>query len=519
MLIVIPVVLLFGTALSLALLRVLRPQFRLGWLMAVTTTSLAWLSVVLWQPRLPLATRLPMWGPTRSISTSVSFSITSATWPYALGLVTLVVAVVLTATARAGFPSPIRWAVEVSIAGLGLLAVAAGDPLTLALVWAALDLTELGLMLRWSDGRAPIERALIAFSVRLGGISLLLLAGVLAAGGTSVPDFSSTQPFGLFLLAAAALRLGVLPVPLPYSSAPRLSGGVGTTLQLTSAAASLVVFSRVAPQTVNSPLAPILVLICATTALYAGFMWIRAPDEFSGRPFWMMGLAGLALASSLRGNPTAATAWGASLVLAGGALFLSSLQDVRLNRALLIGAWSISALPFSFTAAAWTGNSTKFGWALPAFLLAQASLLAGFIHHATRPVSRRPPGSEQAWVRGAYPAGLGILLFVPVLLAFWGWDGALQIGGWIAGLVTTAIALGLFWGKARLPVLSPVPAHWLPERTTDLAARLYQELRRLYLALQRTSASVSGLLEGEAGIMWSLVLLALFVSLIAGRKP
>jgi len=70
-------------------------------------------------------------------------------------------------------------------------------------------------------------------------------------------------------------------------------------------------------------------------------MWLRAPDELTGRPFWIIGLASLAMASALHGNPAGATAWGVALILAGGMVFLASAQQIWLNRILLVGAWTI----------------------------------------------------------------------------------------------------------------------------------------------------------------------------------
>ena len=44
-------------------------------------------------------------------------------------------------------------------------------------------------------------------------------------------------------------------------------------------------------------------------------------------------------------------------------------------------------------------------------------------------------------------------------------------------------------------------------------------LRGAYQASQQLVFGLTSLLEGDAGIMWGLLLLALFVSLIVGRNP
>src|SRR6185503_18678899 len=96
-----------------------------------------------------------------------------------------------------------------------------------------------------------------------------------------------------------------------------------------------------------APFTPYLMSFIAFAALYGAWMWLRAPDEMTGRPYWMVGFSSLAIASALRTNPVGAAAWSCGLILGGGALFLTSVQNKWLERALFICVWAISALPFS----------------------------------------------------------------------------------------------------------------------------------------------------------------------------
>jgi hypothetical protein len=337
---------------------------------------------------------------------------------------------------------------------------------------------------------------------------------------TAGPDNALNLPqVGLLLLAASGLRLGVLPLHLPYSSESSLRRGIGTTLRLVSAAASLVLLSRIPTASLASPWTPILLILSALAALYGGWMWLRAPDELTGRPYWMIGLAGLAVASALRGNSIGATAWGVALVLAGAALFLSSVQQVWLNRALFIGAWAISALPFSLTASGWQNNLGTLDLALPVFIVAQACLLAGYMRHALRPSTRTSLASQPVWARSVYPAGIGLLLIVQLMLGLWGWEGALQIGTWPASVAACLVSLGLLWAVPRFAALNPIPAHWLQPTSTSRLDQIYQSFWGLYRWLGNLSVTISEILEGEAGIMWTLLFLVLFVILIVQRKP
>jgi hypothetical protein len=397
--------------------------------------------------------------------------------------------------------------------------VTAGNPLTLALVWAALDMGELIAILRTVRGREPSERAVIAFSMHALGIVLLLLADVAGTQAGQPTNFlSPPSQAGLLLLTAAGLRLGVLPLHLPYGSEVSLRRGLGTALRLVSAASSLVLLARIPVASLASPLTPILLILVAMAALYGGWMWLRAPDELTGRPFWIIGLAGLAAGCALLGNPAGATAWGIGLILVGGVLFLASVQQAWLNRTLLIGAWALSSLPLSVSALAWQSNIAGLDFALPLFLIAQALIIAGFVRHALRPSTRPSLESQPPWAKSVYPAGIGLLLFVQLMLGLWGWDGASQIGMPAVGIAASLLTLGLLWAIPRFPILNPARAHWIPSTPSRLD-RLYQNLWTWYRWLGRIGQTMSDILEGEAGIMWTLLFLVLFVSLIIHRNP
>ncbi len=520
MLILVSTLLLIVTGLTLILLRLTRPEFRFTWLIAVSGTAVAWLVVVLWQLQLPVSFSLPAWQPSSLFSESPSFLSDTLSWPYALSLVSLGLATILTSSAQEGAPTPMAWAGSLILCALGLLSVTAANPLTLALLWAAIDLTELVTMLRAVQGREQSERVVISFFTRAAGIGFLIWADVVsAATGKSMSFQSFPSQVSLFLVIAAGLRLGVLPLHLPYSPDSNLRRGFGTTLRLVSAASSLILLARIPTTSLTSPLTPWLLILTAIAALYGGWMWLRAPDELAGRPFWIIGIGSLATASALGGNPVGATAWGVTLVLAGAALFLTNLQQNWLNRGILVGVWSLSTLPFSLTALGWQYNLDGFIFILPVFLVAQALIIAGFIRQVLRTSSRPPLKSQPTWTQSVYPAGIDLLILVQLVLGLWGWNGAFQIGLWGGAVAALPLAAGFLWAARRFTALNPVRAHWVQPAADTRLDRIYQNLWTLYRWGARLSQTISDMLEGESGIMWTLLFLILFVSLFSQRKP
>jgi len=520
MLIILTVLLLFLVAIALVILNWFRPALRYSWLISAGVALVSWVSVLVWQFNLPLIFQLPPWQPASLFLESLSFTADSLTWPFAFSVATLILAVILTATARENFPDPLPWAATLILGGLGLLAVLADNPLTLLLAWSAIDLTELIAQLRSVNGPGPSEKVVTAFATRVAGIGVLLWASVVSISTGSPLNFQNAPPqTGLYLLLAAGLRLGVLPLHLPYASESAIRRGFGNTLRLVSAASSLILLARIPTASVISVFTPVLLSLATVAAVYAGWMWLRAPDELTARPFWLIGLASLAMASALRGNPVGAAAWSCALVLSGGALFLSSAHNVWLSRLLLIGMWGFSALPFSVTATGWESDLSSFWPAWPFLLLAQALLLAGYLRHAMRPSLRTGFEKLDRAAQYVYPVGIGVLLAGTVLLGVWGWQGAFRIGAWLPALIGLIMGGVAMWVAPRLRLLTPLRAHWVRPAANTWMDWFFRGLWGLYRLTGRLSNFFSTLLEGDGGFMWTLLFMVLFISLIVQGAP
>jgi hypothetical protein len=517
MLILITALALFVAALALIILRVMQPGFRPAWLIAVGSAFMAWLMPFFWRLQMPLSFQLPPWQPASLFADSPRFLVDDLAWPYAFSILSLTLAVLLTAIVRDSFSDSFTWAGVLMLSGLCLLAVTAGNPLTLVMVWAAIDIAELITQLRSVDTPQASERVVIAFSTRAVGVGLLLWANIVSVNAGARLDFlSMPAQAGLYLVAAAGLRLGVLPLHLPYTGESTMRRGLGTMIRLTSAASSLVLLARIPAESVNSPITTFMLILTALAAIYGGWMWLRAPDELTGRPFWIIGVSALAVSAALQANPIAAVAWGCTLILAGGMLFLISVQHTMLSRVMLIGALGISALPFSLTASAWTSTA---GWLFPLLLPAQAMLIAGWIRHILRPAARINYETQVAWARGAYLTGIGLLLFTIIFLGLFGWGGSLQLGAWVIGLIASFLALGLTLAIPRIRMITPLRAHWIQPANSPWLERAYRVLWDLYRQVGQVTQTFTTILEGNSGIMWTLLFLALFVSLITQGNP
>jgi hypothetical protein len=99
--------------------------------------------------------------------------------------------------------------------------------------------------------------------------------------------------------------------------------------------------------------------------------------------------------------------------------------------------------------------------------------------------------------------------------------GALQLGAWIVALILVILGgltvfSGFRFGSFASPP-TPLPAENSPSRFAIVQKVVVGVLWRVYRAIGRLFAYAANLLEGDGGLLWTLLLLVLFVSLLRER--
>jgi hypothetical protein len=258
----------------------------------------------------------------------------------------------------------------------------------------------------------------------------------------------------------------------------------------------------------------------ALAALYSAWKWLSAPDELNGRPYWIIGMSALSVAAALRGNSAGSAAWGGALVLFGGISFLYSARQMWFTRILAMLGILLLALPFTLTASGWLGEFPLPALFWPLFVVAHVMLVAGYIRHLFH-AGDATFAELPRWAQAAYPIGLGILVVTTLVSGFWGWPGAQQLGAWIVALILVVLgSLVLFsifrFGSFVSPQV-PLPAEYNPPGFVVVQDAVASVLWRIYRVIGRLFMYVANLLEGDGGLLWTLLLLVLFVSLLRER--
>jgi hypothetical protein len=527
--ILLPIVLLFFAAVVIFIIRRLRPGFGYSWLLAVLTVLAVWVMLFYFRFRTPPALILLNWLPVTVVEGTLIFQLDTPAWVYTFALSGLAAGVILTASARLQHSSnPATWAATLAITAAGMLATLAGTPLALVLTWTLIDVIELGFLLAASQDKQLGSDAVVAFLVRITG-TLVLMGTMVAskAGGQDLLLIAPRPDLSIFLLLAAGLRLGVLPIHLPYMREPMLRRGISTTLRMAVAASSLVLLARLPANVVPAVWYPWLLFLGGLAGIYGAVVWMISPDEIRGRPYWMIALASLAVISVIRGYPTASLAWGAVLILSGASLFLYSARNLRLTIWPALGGLALTGLPFTPAGAGWLGLSV-----LPInlpdlwFLLVHVLLMLGYIRQMLRP--EEALSTMERWIRWVYPFGLLMLVATSWLAAFFAWPDALGLERWWASLPALLLAVGCWFGlRWLLPWWNghPEQTGWVSAAARPVGRLLNSVLRLdwlyrlgawLYQLAQRLVQALTAILEGEGGLLWVLVLLVLLISLLQG---
>ena len=510
MLIILPVLILMTTSIILVLLMLIKPGFRYHWLIAILGSILSVVAVFLWQTKLPSTFSLPAWKPETIFLYSPSWLADDISWPFAVSLSTLGLATISTAVIRK-LSTPWNWASILFLVSIGLLIVSAANPLTLVIAWLAMDIIELATLLK-TVKEEKSEELVVAFAIRLSGVFLLLWASIVSISSGSPMNFGEiTDRAGILLLFAAFLRLGVFPLQLPIYDLEQRRG-INTTLRLVSSASGLSLLARIPLTSFPVQLLPYLIIITGIITIISGWGWLRSTDELAGRSYLISGIGFLAITATLLGNFKGSAAWGISLILSGGLLFMNSIRGRSTYWLLLLGFWGLSSLPFSLTANVWNNPSNLNNFLLIPHFLGYSFILAGYLRHAFTRTGDIDIKLEPRWVQVIYPLGLSALPIIGITISLTEWFQTRSFGLWWISSISIILSLIINYLVTRQIKSSIlINFRYRPIKTNIFAAAFWG----IYRFIRQIISLLTSILEGDGGMLWSIVIIVLFISVIS----
>jgi hypothetical protein len=501
-LVFIPAALLVLTLLALAGSNLQR-GFRSNWLLALGGVSVALLSLLVLRFQLPLESGIAAWWAGDHIQYSGNFVLDDRSWPLALMVCGQLVAALLGQVRDAMSTRWLSWAPGLVAAIASLLAALSGDLLTFAFTLAMLDIFIFVLLLNQLPNAAERHAAL-----NLAGLSALCFTLLMMAWSLS---FYGPQLAGILVFLAVSARFGNWTPRLPLETQLTLRRDVASLLRLAPMAALFALLSHSSAITSSLPHSLALGFLFIPTAYIATRWFSGDADDYS----FELGFAALALAASVSGAFHSALAFGLVALSGRAMLELAQRADKWRPVATILGAILLAGFPLT------AAQATAAYYADPAsplvyiFLLPQGLLLAGWTRRALRPLSSPLP--PEPWMRSLERIGLAIMPILYVILGL----GALPYfslepvpTSWWPPVVALTIAAALFFAfrtrrldlqpRARSLIIGFFALDWLQVA----AARVMQAIAWIFYFGGR-------LLEGNAGVLWAILLVVLMLSLIA----
>jgi len=515
---IISIAVLWLVAVVMLVIRNYVPRYGFTWLVALIGAFIAWLVLLISKAGIPQIIQMKIWQFVELTPDTPTLLLDDVSWLFAISITTLLLSVLLTEVARATESDWSAWIASLILSAFGLLSVLAGNLLTLLLAWVAIDFAELLVMFWHVQSGVNRERVVYVFATRMAGIFMLLWAWLASRQGAITPSFDDLpQGATIFLLLAAWVRLGLIPIQLHRFQERSVRRNLGTLGRLVTAASSLVLIARTASIGAVSWQIPYLLLLSGIVAFYGSFSWYFSPNELEGRPYWIIAYSALSIAAALRAQPSASLAWGLTTLLTGGVLFLYSARNRLLILLPILGLINITLLPATLT---WNGANlfnSPFSLTFVLFLLAQALLLAGYYHHLR--LEGETLISAERWIWIVYTIGLGLITIIQFPVAYiinftnLTWVTPINLSTLWPGLVIIILAgLILFTGYRGLR-LSPRSQDRI--RIVFSLGWFYRLVGYIYQLVGRIITVFTFVLEGEGGVLWVLLWLALLLVLIS----
>ena len=526
-----PVALLILGTIVLQFLRYSRLPAGTTWLILAGVVVFSWASMLVIRVHLSDLVVSSNWLPGSINADQIILQLDAKSWVFSFAFLSLLVGIVLTDTIQLDQSGNIsHWTEVLLMTAIGLVAVMAGSPVAFILTWTFIDIVEIAVLTRLIQNDVISFQTVAAFGSRVLGTFFVLAAVILAnSSGSPLALSDASGNVLVLLILGAGFRLGVLPLHLPYTHEVPLRRSLGTILRMVAPLTAFIFLSRLPmPDKISGWLVFVFIL-SIIASLFGSIKWFFGRDELEGRPYWLLAFSGFAMISALRGYSESVVSWGLIMLMVGGWIFLYSLRSRSFNFLIPLVVLGMIGIPFTPSAPALAGISVKpLAFFNPLFWVSLAFLVAGIIRHGMK--SEELISQKENWMKLFYWSGLIILFISTWLTAIWQsseWNG-LQF-------LTAIIIVLLFLALILLITFSAKVKTWLAASQFGRIQRPFQRFweslsdffhfewfylffSMIFNLIQKLINGFNDILEGEGGILWAFVFLALLVSLIASGR-
>ena len=523
MLFLLPIILFGLTCVALALLRLRGMRMAYIWLLPAFITLVCWsLFLVLPVPATASVIKIP-WLYSLEESGSLVFNLDSNSWGFVFLLISLVLSYFFTLPIRLEQEKrTVLWIGWMLLSISAVLSFTAGSIITLILAWTLFDLVDFAFSFFVLKTAAEEQSLAEPYLSKILSVSLLIVANVFLKPGSTQLIPNSLQPIAYFLiLFAAVFRTGLFPFRLVKRADDQSGVSFEFLKKITLVLSGFSLLSHLPANFLNVISNSLLGIIFLFLSLF--FTIISLFKHANTYEVWLDGVICLAIISVFSGNPQTLLGWAGVVMAGAGVQQFYSMRSSRFNYSALLGVVAVSGLPLTIGLVALNGLSSKgnFLWeilCLPVYSL----LLLDLIQKIITPQKDKP--AVESWYLAVYFFGLFLLALSPFALI-------------VKRVITSTDAFENWWMGVLVAVIT-LAAFLLNLRQKDLKTKLEEYSNKLApildflcfnwlnevwkwvsLIITEVFSFITQLLEGEGGVIWAIVILALLVSIIgAGRS-
>lgn len=495
------------------------------WLILVLSVVFAWGVMLFLRSYLPQPLIIHNWLPAAASVAPITIQLDETSWAFSFALLSLLAGMILVDTIRLHERTDIReWSRIILLSALGLVGCLMNSLLAFILCWTLIDIVALVVQTAGNKDELFSARIVTVFFLHLIGTFLVLV--VLVKNQAIALDSASFNSSDLALLiTGAGLRMVFFNNELITSPNHSQTGLLESLRKMVSPFLAIVFMSRIQTAGELPGIMKWFLAFAILLVLFAAIKWFKIADPIKGEGYTILFLSGLSIISVLRGQPEGTVVCGFLMPILVGWPRLYSFRFHKMHSFLLIFCATLVGLPFTFSShLADTLAGRPLFLLNPLLWLSLSLLLAGIIRVALKtPNTGR---SIESWMKMFYVIGLVLVTVTPMIASLWekGSGNRFQLI-WVSTLIIGILALILVFTlleKPRKWLDSSIPAGI--KTTANVVEVTSEKLvdsgwpRRI---INISSGSIKGLinstntiLEGDGGILWAFVFLALMLSLL-----
>lgn len=481
---------------------------RTQWGISAIMALAIWIISLLLRLGPDLQIQISVWQPSEIFSALLSISLDEISWPIMYSIATVLVAMIFTAASREASASISVRVFWFAYSAVAVIAVLADNIITVIISWALFDFLSaiflFGLLRRDDE----IRQVLARLAIDILGV-LLVLAGaavsISSGTGTSLSEPIQSELSVLLLSLGGFVRLGLLPLHFNLPALLNVRRGLGTLYRLYPPAIVLAFFSKLFRAGIPEETLIWFLIAGLSGALLGGLRWVLEQQPISGRPFFVLGMSGLAVSTTATMPDQYMGVVSASilLLLAGSVLSLGEIHTPS-HRVLVFGPGmiilGIPFLPGSVLSNIAYSNvlrsATGVIWAV-VIMACLAMMILGSLHLYY--AQETPWKTGESLVRLSYSLGLSL----PALSVI-GIGAQLRpvisVGTWIMlGSQFVLVLIGFV-------ILRRIPEGQVGRFQFNLSRfdpeQIYASFGQLFSRITELLRATAGLIEGEAALLW-----------------